>query len=192
MMTRHAGVLLVATLLSAGQALSEVPLPAVPSEIATGSTPGWQPSDDDKNAALKLVTRYLESLDQGRYEQAYALQSEGFRGVIALQRFSEDSRRFASEAGALKQRSILKQVWAKDPPNESRSGYYATIIVASAYVNIDLNCHTVALYETPDGGGLQLRSVQMRYRMNEPGRAAPPATSDREADWAKQARRCLN
>lgn len=192
-MRRLAG-LVIAVALGAGPVKAEGPSPMPPVELAPGSAPGWRPSEADNKDALKIVNGYLEGLDQGKVEQAYALHSDDFHRVVTLKQFTEQTGRFVSAAGALRQRTILKMIWAKDPPDGAAPGYYVAVLVASSYATIHLICHKFSLYETPDGSGLQLRTEEMRSRINDAGQPDPAAASeaDREAAWAKQAKSCLN
>src|SRR5262245_60909212 len=83
--------------------------------IRSDSEPGWLPSDDQRRDVIKFTSDFFSRLDSGRYDGAYAMMNEANRRALPLQQFVRENQEFRYRAGPLKQRTLLKITWAKDP-----------------------------------------------------------------------------
>src|SRR5205807_4339108 len=110
--------------------------------VAVGGSAGPGPTDHSR-----LSRRFgRRSISEG-----YSLMAESQRTLESFDRFSKRIREFNTEAGAAKERRILKITWTKDPANAPAPGVYAAVDLASRFENIDRHCGYIVLYQRDAG-----------------------------------------
>jgi hypothetical protein len=162
--------------------------------ITSDSAPGWLPSERQRQDVIKSVGNYLSALDEGRYDGAYAMMAEGNKRAVPFQQFVDGSQAFHARSGALKQRSILKVTWTKDPAAAPQPGIYAAIDVASRYESVDRHCGYVVLYQKNDGDNFQVMRREANFIDNAMAQKIEQEKSRAELDrlWARLAANCPN
>jgi hypothetical protein len=171
MKARMTGVALIVGVLCVGPSAAMAQEPAVqrPIElnITKGSPAGWLPSPGQRQAAIDVMNDYLSRLDAGQYEQAYAMMTEGNRNLASLAKFAGPHQQFNARSGALKQRTVLKVTWGKDPPTGPLPGVYAAIDIAAAYANVDRYCGYVVMYQKSAGDRFEIMRHESNYLWND-------------------------
>jgi Protein of unknown function (DUF4019) len=162
--------------------------------ITSDSAPGWLPSERQRQDVIKSAGDYLSALDESRYEAAYAMMSESNRRTVPFERFIDARQKFHARSGSLKQRSILKVTWTRNPAAAPLPGIYAAIDVASRYENIDRHCGYVVLYKKTDGENFQVMRQESNFIDNAMAQKIEQQKSRAELDklWAKLAANCPN
>ncbi|MBR1120217.1 DUF4019 domain-containing protein [Bradyrhizobium lablabi] len=166
-------------------------LPDVPSAITSDSTPGWAPSESQKQNALQAARDYFSKLDNERYDNAYAMMSEANRRTVPAEQFTRNNKDFRSRSGSLSQRSLLKVTWTKDPAGAPR-GIYAAVDVGARYSNVDRYCGYVVLYQKSAGDSFEIMRQEANFIENAVARDIEQKKSRAELDnaWAKLAANC--
>jgi hypothetical protein len=162
--------------------------------ITSDSAPGWLPSERQRQDVIKIANDYLSALDEGRYDGAYAMMSEGNKRVVPFQRFVDQGHALHDRSGPLKQRSILKVTWTKDPAAAPMPGVYAAIDVASRYESVDRHCGYIVLYQKSDGDDFQVLRQEANFIDNAMAQKIEQEKSRAELDrlWATLAANCPN
>ena len=162
--------------------------------ITSDSAPGWLPSERQRQDVIKSASDYLSALDEGRYEGAYAMMSEGNKRAVPFQQFVDRSEKLHARSGPLKQRSILKVTWTKDPAVAPLPGIYAAIDVASRYEKVDRHCGYIVLYQKNDGDNFQVMRQESNFIDNAMAQKIEQEKSRAELDkvWAALAANCPN
>jgi hypothetical protein len=162
--------------------------------ITSDSAPGWLPSERQRRDVIKSANDYFSALDEGRYDGAYAMMSEGNKHAVPFGQFLDRSQALHARSGALRQRSILKVTWTKDPAAAPLPGIYAAIDVASRYENIDRHCGYVVLYQKNEGDDFQVMRQEANFIDNAMALKIEQEKSRAELDrlWAKLAANCPN
>jgi hypothetical protein len=104
------------------------------------------------------------------------------------------SRSSIARSGQLKQRSILKITWTKDPAAAPAPGVYAAIEVASRYNGVDRHCGYVVLYQKSDGDNFQVMRQESNFIENAMAQKIEQEKSRAELDklGASLAANCPN
>ena len=195
-LTYAAFIAVAAAVIGITDAVAQRARPNVSSDISirSDSAPGWFPSENQRREAIKSVNDYLSELDEGRYESAYAMMSEANRRAVPFQRFGRENQRFRAQAGALKERSLLKVTWAKDPAAAPFPGIYAVVDVASLYEKIDRHCGFVVLYQKSADSSFEVMRQESNFIDNGTAQKIELQKTRAELDkvWAKLALNCPN
>jgi Protein of unknown function (DUF4019) len=193
-----AALIAVAASASAGAAVAQgtTASESISSEIniRSDSEPGWLPSEDQRRDVIKFAGEFFSRLDSGRYDGAYAMMSEPNRRALPLQQFVRENQEFRNRSGPLKQRTLLKVTWAKDPAAAPLPGVYAAIDIASQYANIDRHCGFVVLYQKSSGDGFEVMRQESNFIDNATAQSIEQQKSRAELDkvWARLAASCPN
>ncbi len=162
--------------------------------LTADSAPGWVPSADLEAAASKAATDYFADEDGGRYPQAYARLSAGYRQHLSLKDYSRLARELHDKAGSVIERRITVVTWTKDPSHAPAPGVYAALDLTGHFVNADRYCGYLVLYQPPSGGGLTVVREETAFIDNATARSIEHDKSRAELDdtWAKMSANCPN
>ena len=162
--------------------------------VTSDSAPGWLPSADQRAQVPQITQDFLGALDGGQYQKAYSLMAESQRTLESFDRFSKRIREFNTEAGAAKERRILKITWTKDPVNAPAPGVYAAVDLASRFENIDRHCGYIVLYQRDSGLPFLVVRQEDNYMTNEHARQIAMTQSAQAVDeiWGRLSRNCPN
>jgi hypothetical protein len=117
--------------------------------VTTDSAPGWTPSRGQERAAEAAAQAFFALKDVGKADAAYAMYAQGLKDMLPFETFSAELAKFRAQAGALRDRRILKTTWTKDPAQAPAPGIYAALDIASRFDKIDRDCGYIVLYQ-PD------------------------------------------
>ena len=161
--------------------------------VTSDSAPGWTPSVEIEEAARGAALRYLATMDEGRYADAYALLADRNRQE-SLEAYEARVRAFNVRAGKVIERRITRITWTKDPAAAPAPGAYAAIDVVSRFLAIDRHCGYLVLYQPPSGGEFRVMREESNFMDNEVARAIATQHSPAEVDaaWAKLSAACPN
>src|SRR5262245_56981009 len=67
--------------------------------VTADSSPGWTPTADLRQRAIKAVRVFLDAVEGGRYAEAYGLQTEIQKRERTLEQFIQDAQKFQALAG---------------------------------------------------------------------------------------------
>lgn len=181
--------------LAANAGTFEIPR-AIPNEInvTSDSKPGWIPTAEQMDAALKIVQTFLDAEETGRYAEAYSLQTDRAKQGQTLAQFSELSEKFRAQAGPLKFWRVLKVTWTKDPAQAPSPGTYAAVDLAGQFANVDRDCGYIVVYQPPSGGAFAIMRRENNYLDNNTANKIEQTRSKAELSmiWAQVSRNCPN
>jgi hypothetical protein len=162
--------------------------------ITSDSAPGWRPSESQRRDVITAATEFFSDLDEGQYERAYAMMAEPNRRSLPVQQFVRQSEAFHARSGALKQRTILKVTWTKDPPSGPFPGVFAAIDITSQYANVDRHCGFVVLYQKTGGDRFEVMRQESNFIDNATAQGIEQQKSRAELDklWGRLAVNCPN
>jgi uncharacterized protein DUF4019 len=162
--------------------------------VTSDSAPGWVPSTDQRAQVPQIIQDFLAALDGGQYQKAYGLMTESQKALESFDRFSNRIREFNAEAGAAKERRILKITWTKDPANAPAPGVYAAVDLASRFENIDRHCGYIVLHQRDAGLPFLVARQEDNYITNEHARQIAMKQSAQAVDeiWGRLSRNCPN
>jgi hypothetical protein len=143
---------------------------------------------------FKTANDFFASVDAGDYERAYAMMAEPNRRALPMQQFVSRNQAFYARSGTLKQRTILKVTWTKDPPKGPFPGIFAAVDIASQYANVDRHCGFVVLYQKTDKDRFEIMRQESNFIDNATAQNIEQQKSREELDklWAKLATNCPN
>ena len=162
--------------------------------VTADSSPGWIPTAEQQQRALKIVQMFLDAVEGGRYVEAYGLQNELINRVQTLPQFTQDAQKFSVLAGPAKFWRILKVTWTKDPAQAPLPGIYAAIDLAGQFTNVDRDCGFMVLYQPPAGGDFTIMRRENNYLANATARNIEEKQSKAAVTkiWGELARHCPN
>lgn len=162
--------------------------------LTTDSRPGWMPSAEQRQRALKAVEVLLDALEGGRYAEAYALLSDVNKRSQTLAQFIQEQQKFRSVAGPAKFWRVLKVTWTKDPVRAPLPGAYAAVDLAAQFANVDRDCGYIVVYQKPDGGDFTVMRRENNYIDNATALAIEEKHSraDLLKVWGQLSRHCPN
>jgi hypothetical protein len=160
--------------------------------IRSDSVPGWVPSENQRRDVISIASSYFSKLDEGQYDNAYAMMAELNRRFVSFQQFVRENQEFRSRSGPLRQRSFLKVTWAKDPASAPLRGTYAAIDIASQYGSVDRHCGFVVLYQKSPGDSFEVMRQERNFIDNVTAEKIEQQKSRAELDkvWSKLAMNC--
>jgi hypothetical protein len=134
--------------------------------VTADSSPGWTPTADQRQRAIKAVQVFLDAIESGRYAEAYELQAEVKKSDQTLVQFIRDAQKFRTLAGPLKFWRVLKVTWTKDPARAPSVGIYVVVDLAGQFANVDRDCGYLVLFRSPSGGGFAVMRRENNYLDN--------------------------
>jgi hypothetical protein len=162
--------------------------------VTSDSSPGWVPTADQRQQALRTVQTFLGAVDSGRYDEAYRLLDDLNRRNQTHTQFADEAKKFNSLAGAVKFWRVLRVAWTKDPANGPMQGVYAAIDLASQFVNVDRDCGYIVLYQRPRGGDFTVIRRENNYLDNASALRIENEKAKAVVDslWGQLSRNCPN
>jgi hypothetical protein len=136
--------------------------PLLTGAAASGAEPqsSWTPSEAEKTQVVLLTQRYFSLMDSGDLKAAYALTSPEMRQGVSLERWSILGADFAAHAGEVKNRTIRKITWYKDPPDAQARGVFAAVDHAGSFQNIGIHCGYLMWHQQADGSFKLFRKAE--------------------------------
>jgi hypothetical protein len=134
--------------------------------VTADSSPGWTPTADQRQRAIKVVQVFLDAVESGRYAEAYGLQAEVKKRDQTLVQFTQDAQKFQTLAGPLKFWRALKVTWTKDPSRAPSAGIYVVVDLAGQFANVDRDCGYLVLFQPPSGGDFAVMRRENNYLDN--------------------------
>jgi Protein of unknown function (DUF4019) len=131
--------------------------------ITSDSAPGWQPSAGQMQQVFGAIDGYFSALDQQQYQSAFAMMAEINRKSTSFAQFAQQNGEFHQRSGLIKQRSILKVTWTKDPAAAPAPGVYAAVDIASRFANVDRHCGFVILYQRSPGQNFEIMRQESNF-----------------------------
>jgi hypothetical protein len=162
--------------------------------VTADSSPGWIPTTEQRQRAIKTVEAFLDAVEGGRYPEAYGMQTEDIKRIQTLAQFAEDAQKFRAQAGAVKFWRVLKVTWTKDPARAPSPGIYAAFDLTAQFANVDRDCGYIVLYQRPAGGDFTIIRRENNYLDNATARGIEGKQSKAEVAkvWGQLSRYCPN
>jgi hypothetical protein len=135
------------------------PGPRPPTVSVANPDRNWRPTPAQVQLVERQTHAYFSAKDARRYQDAYALFSPTQRQTLPFERWSANAEAFNSKAGEVRNRSIKKITWYKDPPSGG-PGVFAAVDFSSQFANVDVHCGYVAWQEQGDGSFLLVREEE--------------------------------
>lgn len=133
-----------------------VPSPAQVAPLAAASPTG---TPQQVQHVEELTRLYFQAKDQGRYTGAYDLMAASLKDSISFDTWKGKAAAFNAKAGAVKQRTISKITWYRNPP-QVEPGLYAAVDFSSKFTGVDLHCGFLAWHEQADGRFVLVREEE--------------------------------
>ncbi len=121
------------------------PVPTVPPAVAVPA-PTWRPTEELKQQVQSQTSKYFAAKDAGDYKQAYSFLST----TLPLQQWQSTAEKFNVQAGQIRNRTIKKITWYKDPPQAPAPGVYAAVDFSSQFANVDIHCGYLVWHQAQD------------------------------------------
>jgi hypothetical protein len=162
--------------------------------VTTDSAPGWVPSAVQRAKIPQVTAEFLAALDGGQYEKAFSLQADGRNALEPFERFAERVKTFNAQAGAVRQRRVVKITWTKDPAAAPSPGIYAAVDLESQFENIDRHCGYIVLYQPDASSPFLVVRQEENFMTNADARKIEKEQSPHAVDelWRRLARNCPN
>jgi hypothetical protein len=162
--------------------------------VTTDSSPGWRPTTEQRQSALKTVEAFLDALETGRYADAYAMQADVNKQTIRLEQFTQDSATFRALAGPVKSWTVLRVTWTKDPAQAPFPGIYVAIDLAAQFANVDRDCGYIVLYQPIGRRDFTIMRRENNYLDNATAKGIEEKQSKAGLAkvWAQVSRYCPN
>lgn len=185
--------LAVAAALAIGSVAGAADAPKRQLNLTTDSAPGWRPSEALEAQARQAATDYMADEDAGRYDQAYARQSEAHRARLSLDDYRKIAAGLADQTGPAVERHVTTITWTKDPSNNDPAhaappGVYAAVDLAGRYAKADRYCGYLVLYQPPDGGDFTVMREEANMLDNATAKSLGPKAA--KAAWAEASASC--
>ena len=162
--------------------------------VTTNSSPGWIPTAEQRQRALKTVQTFLDAVEGRRYVEAYGQQNELIKRSQTLAQFTQEAQKFSALAGPVKLWTVLKVTWTKDPAQAPLAGIYAAIDLAGQFADVDRDCGYMVLYQQSADGDFTIVRRENNYLDNATARDIEQKQSKAAVAkvWGNLARHCPN
>ncbi len=144
----------------ASVAQDAAPLPTVSDD----SEAGFTPFGADEDEALALARNYLAALDEGRYDDAYAMQASAMDALASRGAWDALSRGFYDQAGALVSRRITAVTWTHYGEGSTNSGTFVALDLVGRFTRADRECTYLILFRPLAAEGLQTHLQVLRIQ----------------------------
>ncbi|CAN5429513.1 hypothetical protein BH10PSE17_BH10PSE17_23580 [soil metagenome] len=112
--------------------------------------------------AVAVAKAWLDAVDAGDAERAYAQLAPQFQLAVPAARFTAEMDKTRLKLGKRLSRNLRRVVWQDIPEGSSMSGLYAVIEVDSVYEHADKHFQFVVLY-SPDAGPFKVLRNQATF-----------------------------
>lgn len=113
----------------------------------------WRPAPGEEETVKRQTLAYLAAKDARQYDKAYAMFSPSQKRTAPFANLTSRAEKFNDSAGALKDRTIKKITWYRDPPGVA-PGIYAAVDHAGEYDNMPVYCGYLGWQRQNDGSFL--------------------------------------
>jgi len=134
--------------LDAREADTFVPAPASP------------PTAGDEAAVRDLTLQYLSAVDEGRFDDAFAVMSASFRPMMTDGNWRETRSAFNAKTGAGAVRQVVRLTWYDDPAGAPVPGRYVAADYRGDHANGAFYCGYLMWLLQADGGYRLVRSEE--------------------------------
>ncbi|MEX0807878.1 MAG: DUF4019 domain-containing protein [Dongiaceae bacterium] len=170
--------------------------PGVGTEInvTTESTPGWIPTPEQQQKALRTVEALLDALDEIRYADAYEMYDQGMKQLQTLNQFIELEERIRAMSGPAELWRVLKVTWSKNPVSAPIPGIYAAIDLTVLFEKTDRYCGYVILHQKIDDSDFVVMRREYNLLDNATAQAIEAQHSKEKLEqvWAQLTQACPN
>lgn len=132
----------------------------VASATCLGAQPVAMPSDEQVQAAELAATDYFKAIRQGRYEDAYSLQSPLFNIDLPMTAAIAQWQREAEQQGEPGDVRVMSVTWYFNPENAPAPGAYVALDIERPAAKVAYDCGYVVLYQPPEGGPFRVMRVE--------------------------------
>jgi hypothetical protein len=160
--------------------------------VTADSAPGWVPPQPLVEQAVGVVKNYLQALRAGEYARAYAMLTADNQTDTSEVRFRDEARKFSEIAGPLVRRHMIASIWTKNPRGAPRPGIYAAFDLAAQFTNVDRQCGSLVLYQSPASGSFKVLRSENYYLDNRTAQQIELSKSHQALvdEWAKISAGC--
>jgi hypothetical protein len=116
---------------------------------AFGGCTSSNPEDATKDG-IAAATKWLELVDAGKYDDAWASSADEIKSVGPKENFAKMMEQTRSPLGKEVSRAVKDKAYAKDPPNAT-PGEYVQIHFNTAFENAKSVIELVTVKKQPDG-----------------------------------------
>lgn len=120
----------------------------------------WAPSEQQKARAEQTLSRFLQAVDDERYEDAHLLLTAGTKNLIPYKKFRSYSEKAREISGGDPDRGDIRLTWYNNPRHAKAPGVYAAFDIASQF-RIK-SCAEVIILHGQESGEF----LVMRYERN--------------------------
>jgi hypothetical protein len=162
--------------------------------VTTDSSSGWIPTVEQRRQAIKTIQIFLTAVEDGRYAEAYGMQTDSNRCYQTLDQFSQDAEKFQIVSGPSRSWTVLKVTWSKNPTRAAFRGIYVAIDLSARFAKVDRQCGYIILYQRPDGGDFAIMRRENIYLDNATARKIEKEHSKADVAkiWTQLSRYCPN
>lgn len=118
------------------------------------------PSSGDRLAILAGSYAWLAAKDGGRYDEAWALLSDGMKAASPLAQWKAGAERFNGQAGPVRSRQVTRISFYQDPPDAPEPGLYAAADFSADFAGLDFVCGYLMWHRGADGVWRLVREEQ--------------------------------
>lgn len=121
------------------------------------------PRDPEAEA---FTTRWLDMLEEGKADDAFALLTDTFKGNLTPEAWRSAILDTKAKLGALKSRQLRRIVWYQDPKDAPLPGTYVAVEFDSSYENADKHFRYVILHSLK-GEPFQVMRDESTFALNK-------------------------
>ena len=110
----------------------------------------WEPTEAQKEAAIRTANAYFQMIDAGRFETAFTIFAPSVRTRLSVDQYAQYWRDTRRRAGALIDRRYTKVTWYPKGGSEG-TGLAVAIDYEGSYSRSNVYCGFVAMVEMPTG-----------------------------------------
>lgn len=137
---------------------------APPPTVSDDSEAGWTPFTADEDEALALTRTYLAALDEGRYDDAYAMQAPAMNALASRSDWAALSRAFYDRAGTSVSRRITAVTWTHHGEGSADPGIFAAVDLVDRFTRADRACSYLILFRPLAAEELQAHLQVLRMQ----------------------------
>jgi hypothetical protein len=147
-----------------------VALVALFAGVLPATAADYTPTPAEAAEIQRLSAAYVGHLDQGAYDDAYAMYTAEMRQGMSPAEWRRLTLESRQQWGALEGRTQTGVTWYLDPPKAPRPGLYVAVDYASRYANLAAHTEYLVWYRGQPGQAFEL----MRHESNAVGKDATP------------------
>lgn len=149
--------------------------------VTYGSTPGWHPSKELEEQALRAWNAFYDALADGRIESAWMMMSPAMKRQLPLEDFKAQAADRLAENGPVRTREPAKLTWTKDAPEVPAPGIYVAIDASARFERTQRECGYTVLYQAPGTDAFVVSRTESTSMSDEAYHASASNTSELQA-----------